>query len=449
MRPQLRTTIFLISLGVFLVSLFLYQLTSIARHDFFVAHHFGGLLPRLTTLTYFFSGFLIVLWIVLRRIKTYPVKYLVIITLIGAAVFAGLAIFTHPTRSQDIYWSLLLGKGSTHFNLNPYQTQPMVLASDPWAYPVLTWKDIPMIYGPLWTAVVALATKFTASLAIALLSVKVLFVGLWALAGYFVWKISGEHKLEDLDRAKLLMLFLWNPAVLQIALVDLHNDVFLMVAFLGSYYFLLKKNYWASMLMLIMGALVKYIPGLFLIIPLWYLWHSKLPTQEKYRQTSSALLVGIIATFVLFAPFGGFHLNNFLGLTAQVDRIGLPAVYLPGTNFILSVFHLDYAQLHWFGFILGLLLIVWCLRKNKPLLAYTVPSLAIFFFATSWFQPWYGLWVLPLLMFAWPTIAIVLLSIFLMFLPELITPAELSLSLPAYIFYGWGIKTLWEQIKNR
>ena len=448
MPSQTRTTVFLISLGTLLCGLLLYQTTAIARDDFYVAHHFGGLLPRLKILAYFFSGFLIACWAVLRSIKEYPVKKFLAIILVTAAVAGSIAVVTHPTRSQDLYWSLLLGKASSHSQLNPYQTLPQTLGADPWAYPVLTWKDIPMIYGPLWTWIVAGTTRFTDSLAVALITTKLLFVGLWALSGFIFWKITAELGYDALKRAKYLLFFFWNPFIIQIALVDGHNDILLMLVFLASYYLLLKKNYMASMLVLIAGGAIKYTPLLFLLIPAWYLWQEKNLGVRRYYQLAVVGIFGIAAAVGLFLPFGGLSWKNFAGLSSQLDRIGLPAVQLPGTRFILGLFQFNYAQLHLLGFALVLALIVLCLKYKKPLLAYSLPLVGLFFFATPWFQPWYMIWILPLLMLSWPATAMVGISIFLMLTPELYTPATLSMSLPAYAFYAWGLKTVWEQIKT-
>lgn len=433
-----RNTIILVLLGILILALFTFQLTSIARHDFYVAHHFAGLIPRLMGLTYWFSGFLLALVLALHFMKDYPNRWSMAIVLIVFLGLAVIAIFTHPTRSQDIYWSLLLGKGFSHFHLNPYTTQPILLAKDAWAYPVLTWKDIPMIYGPIWALVIIVATWFTNSLAAALLTMKLFFVLVVGLSGYLVWKIGG---------AKPLALFLWNPFVIQIALVDLHNDALIMLSFLASYWFLQKKNYAASMLALILGGFVKYIPWLFLLIPLWYLFKDKQLGAKRYTHLGIAAIMGVALTGLLYAPFGGFSWHNFAGLATQVENIGLASQYLPGTGLLIAFLQLNFAQLHWLGLGLALVVMIWCLYKNKTLLAYILPILVILFFATPWFQSWYSLWVLPLMILAWSPFIIVVVSIFLLFTPELVSPATMSLIIPAYAMYGYTINAIWKQIK--
>src|SRR3989344_8241324 len=98
-----KTSTWLLSLlGVFVVALFLYQFTSIARHDdFYVAHHFGHLTDRLHVLAYFFSAFLITLGFVVIRMQELPMRRFWIIVLVVVLGLASLSFATHPTRSHD------------------------------------------------------------------------------------------------------------------------------------------------------------------------------------------------------------------------------------------------------------------------------------------------------------------------------------------------------------
>ena len=451
-----RTTTLLVGLGLLIAALLYLQLTTIARHDFYVAHHFGGEIPRLRLLAYGFCAVLIALGLVLHMLPdgrggtpAFPASRLLAITLGGAVVFAALAFFTHPTRSQDIYWSLLLGKAASHAHLNPYRTVPSQLSQDPWAYPVLAWRDMPMTYGPLWTWIVILATRFTDSLGVALATMKLLFVALWALAGYLVWRIARLHELDPLQRARLLALFLWNPFVIQCGLVDLHNDLLVMLSLLASYALLLRRSHVASLLALVAGTLVKYVPVVIGLVPLWYLVKVPRPAGDKLRGIAIVAVVAVGVGAALFAPFGGANPGTFAGLAAQADRVGFPDVYLPGTAALIAIFHLSYAWLRMLGLMLAVATIALCLAHDRPLLGYTLPLLVLLFFATPWFQPWYGLWVLPLLMFAWPATGIVLLSMFLILTPELVTPAELSMRLPAVFFYAGALWALWRQATGR
>lgn len=436
-----RTSIFLIGLGLFLTALFLYQYTSIARHeDFFVAHHFGLLTARLKVLTYFFAAFLILLWLVTRKLRELPAKTFWIITLVVFLAVAALALASHPTRSQDSYWSLLLAKGYTQYHLNPYATQPAQLATDAWAYPVLTWKDITMIYGPVWTLWVSAITYLVHTLGSAVLLLKISFLAVLVGCGAVLWRIMGLLNIPIEKKQATFLLLAWNPFVIQIALVDMHNDLLLMASLLASLYFLLKKNYALSMIALVLGGLVKYISWIFLLIPLYYLIRDvHMNVRRKVLLFSGIALVAIALVFIAYLPFGGLSIKNLVGLSTQIERIGLPSVFLPGTALMLKLFQINFEQLRWLGMLAAIAVMALCLHRKRTLLAYTLPLIVIFFFATPWFQPWYGLWLLPLISLYLPLSIITVTSIFLMLTPELATPAQMSIVIPAYAFFAYAV----------
>lgn len=442
--------IFLLGLvGLGIISTFIFQLAFVARHDFYVAHHFGNLIPSITGITYVFSGLLVALWLILRNIDKKYERWLKIILLGGCVALVFVAVFTHPTRSQDIYWSLLLGKGFSHFHLNPYTTQPMVLEKDSWAYPVLTWKDMTMIYGPIWALLVGGVSAVTNSLTVALLTMKLVFAGALALCGVLFWKIMALLDIPIIKRYQLAFLLAWNPFVIQFALVDLHNDVFLALSFLASYYFLLKRNYSASMLALLFGGFVKYVPWLFLIIPAYYLLRDVNQGNKRFVSLVKVCALGVFSAWLLYFPFGGLRPQNLVGLSSQVANVGFPTQFLPGTTLVSQFFGMSFAQNRWFGIFFALAVMAWCLYKNKKVLAYTFPIIFILFFGTPWFQPWYGLWVLPLLVLYLPMEVIVITCIFFLITPELVSPSIAAIQISAYTAYLYAANYFFQLLKKK
>ncbi len=437
--------ILLVLTGLGIVGAFVYQLAFIARRDFYVAHHFAGLTDRIVIVVYILAALLVALWLILRGTgRTLPDgKWLRAVLVGGCALLVLTALFTHPTRSQDVYWNLLLGKGFSHYQMNPYATRAETLGKDTWAYPVLIWKDVTMIYGPIWTMLVGAASALTDSLGTALFTMKAVYAGVFALCELLFWKITGLLDLSENRRYQLAFLLAWNPFVIQIALVDLHNDLFLVLSFLASYYFLLKKNYGLSMLALLLGGFIKYVPWLFLVIPAYYLLRGNSKAAQKFNIIAGTGAFGALLAWLLFLPFGGPKLGNIIGFTDQVEKLGMASQFLPGTELLIGLFGFSYFQIRLYGIVAAVALMLWCLYRNKPLLAFTVPLLFIFFFGTPWFQPWYGLWVLPLLALYLPLGALVAFSIFLLATPELLSPADASLLIPAVILYLYAARYFW------
>ena len=445
----MKRIVLLVAIGLGIISAFIFQLTSIARHDFYVAHHFGNLIPSLTISVYVFSVFFVALWLVLRKISGVSEKWLKIILLGGFAIIAVIAMLTHPTRSQDIYWSLLLGKGFSHFHLNPYTTQPLALEKDSWAYPILAWKDMTMMYGPVWTLLVSGVSAVTDSLSVALLIMKFIFVGAFVFSVVLFWKIMALLNIPRTKCYQLVFLFMWNPFVIQCVLVDLHNDIFLMLSLLASYYFLLKKHHGASMMALILGGFVKYVPWFFLIIPVYYLLRDTRQGNKRFNTLIRLCVIGLFSLWLFYLPFGGLNPQNLLGLSSQVENVGFSSQFLPGTTLVTVLFGTSFAQDRWFGIFLMLIALVWCLYKNKPLLAYTLPIIFLLFFGTPWFQPWYGLWVLPLFMLYAPVFVVIAVVIFLLVTPELVSPATASIQIPAYAVYVYAVMYFYRLTKKR
>ena len=435
-----RGLLILCVLGFLILGGFAYQSIFIARQDFYVAHHFQNLTEALKNIAIFLSVAYGFLWFFLRRDRRLSARTVVIVALIGFGILALIALATHPTRSQDIYWSLLLAKGFSYYGINPYQVDAGTFSEDAWAYPVLTWKDIPMIYGPIWTLFVAGVTTLASSLGGALILVKLGYLLLLIALGFIIWKILTEHGFTARDRSDLFLLFAWNPFLIQAGLIDLHNDIFIMVAIAASYYFLLRKKYGLSILALFFGGLVKYSPLLLVVIPLFY-W-----IKDEYHKPLRLLggllitaLITVAMVVISYSFFGGLTLANFIGLSTQIDRIGLETEYLSGTAVILKFFELSFKQLRLLGVVLAISAIAWCIRRGLALEAYVVPFLSILFFTTPWFQPWYLLWIFPLILVAWPNPWFIVLTSASLLMPELVSPSIASLLVltGATVFFFW------------
>jgi hypothetical protein len=420
--------------GIAVLALFAAQKFFVARHDFFVAHHFGGLVEKLRIYALFSSLVFLLVLVSVRRLEHIRETLALRVVLVVFAGLALIAIFTHPTRSQDIYWSLLMGKAFSHFHLNPYQITTSALGNDPWAYPVLAWKDLHMMYGPLWTLFIGLVATVQ-GLGAALYITKVIFLAIAVSSGWLFWKIVGLLGASDAKKIQMLTLLAWNPFVVQTVLIDMHNDAFIMLALLAAYYAFLKEEYPVSALFLIIGGFVKYVPWLFLPVPIVY---SFIRPRKNVAWAIFDVVVlafaGASAAYILYMPFGGLGWQVFAGLQKQLDAIGLATEYLPGTAVLLKFFPMSFSTLYKVGMGLALAVEALFIFRKKPLIAFTMPVLVVFFFACPWFQPWYALWVLPLILCYVPPVAFAFFSVFLLLTPELYSPSFMSLTFLVGLF---------------
>jgi len=429
------------ALGI--LALFLYQALAIARTDFYVAHHFSTLIPALGFVSVLLCGCVIILGESLRRLREVSARRVLAIALLGFAGLALLTFFTHPTRSQDIYHSLLLGKGAALHGWNPYATTPEVLKDDPWAYPVLAWRDIPMTYGPLWTLEMMLIAALCTSLEAALLLARLVMLAALVGAGFALWRSLGHMGRSAREQTGILSLLALNPFLIQAALVDLHNDVLILAGLTWSYLFLLERRYAASALALVVAGLVKYVTWLLVPVPLWFLLRDRGISLKTVRAAGGSLVAGAGVVWLTYLPFGGV-VSAFRSseLAEFLDQLGMRSQCLPGAFLLLETLPLSHGNLRTLGVGLATVTLAGCCWRDRRLQAFTWPLAALLFFATPWFQSWYALWILPLLALEWSQASVVLLTIFLVPTPELVAPLTMSVAVPAGAFYVSGMRRL-------
>lgn len=318
-----------------------------------------------------------------------------------------------------------MGKAFSHFHMNPYRITPAALGNDPWAYPVLTWKDLPMMYGPVWSLLISGIARVATTLRTAIFVAKFFFLAIVLVSGWIYWKLLKALEPDPAKQLQRLTLLAWNPFLIQTTLVDMHNDALLMLTVLASFYLLVRKHFALSTLFLLIGGFIKYAPLILLPVPLFYLFKNG---RTQIRRTV-VLLVSLGASavgllFLLYLPFGGFTPEAYSGIQKQLTNVGLPTEYLPGTALVLRLFPMSFRYLYAWGLLLGTAVEILCIIEKKALQAYTIPLLLIFFFASPWFQPWYMLWILPILVLHVTPVAFTLISIFLCLTPELFSPAQ-------------------------
>ena len=316
----------------------------------------------------------------------------IVLVVFGAASLA--AILTGPTRSQDVYLNLLLAKGFSRHGRNPYTTAPAALAGDPWWDPSLIWGDQPMTHGPIWALLLGSITACTYSLTIALCLVKLTALVALAAGGTLLWKIMALQGRPAGERAAVLAILAWNPFVLQTTLVDAHNDVLILVAILASYFLFLQGRYSRSVLALMVGGFVKYPLWALMPLPFVYLVRER-GIRLGVRRAAFLLLSGAGLAGALYAPFG-FSAKNFAGFTQEIVERGWTSFYWPGTALLGSLPWMGIPRIRVAGAALGLAALWICVRRDRPLLGYTLPFTVMLFFGTPSFHPWYALWVAPL-----------------------------------------------------
>lgn len=324
----------------------------------------------------------------------------------GAILFSGLLIFTPPIISQDVYSYASYGRMLAIHQKNPYMNGPSSIPDDPTSnYVGRMWWEMPSVYGPvaqLSTAAIAFVVRDFGAyvLALKISATLTLWIGLWLLVDL------GRH----LGRSPTIAIVVvgWNPLVLIHIAGGGHNDIFMAVALLAALALHMRKRENLALVALGLGAMVKFLAGVPIILYLVLMWRESDPEQRVRRTAKSvALLAGM--ALVGYLPFwngsetfgaamrvGG--LSSDISIPSVVGRITALIVHTAGLRFITDGQLIFAARVA--GFVIFVAYFIHLARNlnedsqlpevwGKALLAYCLTS--------GYLLPWYLVWaILPL-----------------------------------------------------
>lgn len=219
-------------------------------------------------------------------------------TLIGLPL-----IVTYPINAIDVYNYYWLGRLVVHYHVNPFVMPPAAFPHDPYLPLMGEWANTTTPYGPVWALVSALIYWLAqGEVATALVLFKL--VGLVALAatGYLLWCCLAER--PPAERWSQTALWLWNPALLFMFVIDAHNDALMLLWLVAGVWLIQRRRPVLGLTVMALAPLTKLIGVLVLPFMALYAWQQLPPGRPRLRLTLGATLgMGSIA-LLLFAPFG-------------------------------------------------------------------------------------------------------------------------------------------------
>ena len=354
-------------------------------------------------------------------------------------LFVVILIFMQPITTTDLYGYVARGYLYVHLHLNPMidpaKLLPGGLSVDRPAAP----------YGPLWLLIAGGVSWVAGE---NLLANMLIFKVLAALAtvASFVLVDQLARRLFPERRLRVYVLFAWSPLLLFEAIGNGHNDIVMMLCVLLAFSLMLRGRGRTAFAFLVLGALIKYVSAV--IIPFWLIyelrhraaiqWPTTPPRRRPARgllpkaarrlrelgrvvQTmnrreaatllASALVTAIVLVGACYAPFW-VGLRTFTGLGQQ-----LRPLYYNGSivQFVAAPIELlvplsQYPALDKtvrlvFYFAFGVYTLLqtrrlWMRGAQADLGDVITASSKVVFAAliliTFWFQPWYVVWLLPL-----------------------------------------------------
>lgn len=325
---------------------------------------------------------------------------------IGGVLFSGLLILTPPIISQDVYSYAAYGRMFAFHDVNPFVEGPIAIADDPAAnYVGRMWWEMPSVYGPaiqLGTSALAWLIRDYAAYVIALKFVATVFlwIGMWLLVDL----------ARRLGRSPTLALVVvgWNPLVIVHIAGGGHNDIFMAVALLAALLLHLRERENLAIVALGLGAMVKFLAGVPLLLYLILLWRTSPRERRAMRVVESMAILALMAV-VGYLPFwdGPQTFGALLRVGALGSHIAIPTVTGKTSALLLRSIGLRAVteeQMIIFARIVGGAVFFWYfihlarrLRTDAQLPEVWGKVLLIYCLTTGYLQPWYLIWaILPL-----------------------------------------------------
>jgi hypothetical protein len=216
-----------------------------------------------------------------------------------------------------------------------------------------------------------------------------------------IWTILA--RVRPRDRLLGTLAYLWNPVVVVEVAAEGHNDAVMIVCILAALLFSIRTRAGAGLVALLLGALAKYLPLIFLPAQVVYVWRTQRTRPRLPLRLLAGLALGLGLGVLLYRPF-------WIGpqIFGMLLHLGRPAVQasLQGT-FMWALLHspikAQAAQVTslLFAGIFGLYTLVtsWRVRDTESLLKGCAGIALIYVLVGSaQYQPWYV--VLPLALMA-------------------------------------------------
>ena len=305
---------------------------------------------------------------------------------VTAALFCLPLLLTFPINATDLHRYYLSGRvaavhGQSPFSISlgvferaPYHDSFMALGGE--------WIDVTTPYGPAWELIAGLITWIAGDhLLLALVLLKGLGAACHLAVGFLIWSLL--RSAEPAERLARTLLWLWNPALLLILVVDGHNDGWMLLwLLLGVWLLQRAESRDRGMLpraaaLSVMALAVLSKPIALLPLAVFYVATlRRVPSWGgRFKLTLLAGLGGVLLAVATFAPYAALDATPGGSVISFVQRLASEASGSGG----FSVTSL-----------LALLAFDWQLPLTIPELLRVAAILFVFFAAWLLWRTWRG-----------------------------------------------------------
>lgn len=240
------------------------------------------------------------------------------VILVGTVLFSLPLILCPYLLSRDIYSYIIYGRIAALYGGNPAIVAPIAYSHDAYFQYLIAWKDVPSVYGPLWTlfshGLTLAVERCGGALWLYLLAYKLAMLMVHIANTVLIWRIMPAWKPEQQLYATLL--YAWSPLALIEFLSSAHNDV-LMIGLILLAVLCTQRGYWRTAAMaLVAAALVKWIA--IVLLPVWAIfWLRQAPAWRGRLLLASQIAVIAVAAGLLYLPYGQMRESISAPLASQ------------------------------------------------------------------------------------------------------------------------------------
>ena len=324
------------------------------------------------------------------------------------AIISLIFVMVVPFLSSDVFYYLGIGRIDSVYGQNPYYVtiKDFVESGDNSQYleqdTVLAkgyendWRNTTVVYGPVWTLICTIVAGISfGNIDIALLTLKLLNMIVHMVNCYLIYRLTGKKLF--------VLLYGLNPYMFIEGIANVHNDIYVVTFILASMYFLLKKkNIIASIVFLALATAIKYFAILLLPFIIIYYFRDKKPLERlKKCFLYGMLFIFIVAiTYLLYVQ----DIQVLNGIMTQQEKFAknfyiILMEYFDIPNLVSNVntvFLISFIIIYSFTCLTLLYKKQIKFREEMRKTEYFL--IAFLFLLITNFQPWYIMWLFPLMM---------------------------------------------------
>lgn len=311
--------------GLYVISFtVLFPLTSIAPNQFIP---YATTLTPVTLVLFFLCliGSACIVYHLPRYLQGITVKSALLLVTVFSIPF----FLSYPGDSYDVFVNMWQAERVITYHENPYAS-----ILDTSNYP--THEFLPDIqqyvhlpYGPIWLALqIGLYSLVSnTSILVATIFFKSVFLVLWLLFSYLLLTITARTNSHILKELTTLLI---SPLPLAGIMGNMHNDLILLIFWLGIYVCLVRRKHALTILLFLLNIFTKFIA--IIILPLLLLFY--LLTAGRSRFLICGVLLGLTVVGIGLAEW---QLGFLHGLVDQTSTFGGSIIFAASFFFSDSI----------------------------------------------------------------------------------------------------------------